>query len=221
MTVKYQKIALISFLLFILPLNKIKAQENNKIIDIEDKGLEDIYEKPEYKIKKDIYYFEKRAINESAKYKIINKLNGEIEYLIITKDAFIDAILPLAEWKIQKGLLTGIFSLEWIDSNYSGQDTCEKIYNFLQSFYFNISSKKLKWVLLAGDSEIIPSKEYVINDPPENVDPMYLSDYYYAKLNTDDDWQADVYVGRIPVSNISDVISVINKILVYEKKSSH
>jgi len=47
---------------------------------------------------------------------------GMVEYLLITDTNYVSAFQPLVNWKIQKGVPTKIVTLQWINSNYTGDD---------------------------------------------------------------------------------------------------
>jgi hypothetical protein len=158
------------------------------------------------------------------------------EYLIITPESFIDAIKPLADWKLQKGIPTKIVTIDGssgINSTFAGPDLPARIHTFLREYYKETSS--LKWLLLVGDSEIIPPRLLKINITPntEGVEIVNYcdSDYYYSALETtwdnnsnqhygepgEEDWTPELYVGRLPVNTEDEVKTVVNKILIYEK----
>jgi len=166
----------------------------------------------------------------------------KIEMLIIAppdKPNFTTILTPLAEWKNQKGVKTQILTNY---SSYPGVDTQEKIRNMIKSYH---SSEKVQWVLLAGDTDLIPIR-YVYNndvDPlgeRETVGDKYLkpTDFYYSDINgtwDDDgdgrwgessvcndngvdeiDWTPEIYVGRLPASNEEELEIMVNKTLKYE-----
>ncbi|WP_455392526.1 C25 family cysteine peptidase [[Eubacterium] cellulosolvens] len=163
-------------------------------------------------------------------------LDPRTKYLIITPEAFRDALEPLAAWKHQKGVFTSIALLdgpEGINATYSGPDLPARIHAFLREFYEYADD--LKWLLLVGDSEIIPPR-LILTTNVTGGSFQYLydntyADYYYSALDTtwdnnsnliygetgEEDWVPELFVGRLPVNNISEVNTVVNKILVYEK----
>ena len=157
---------------------------------------------------------------------------NDVTYAIITPSKFADTLAPLAAWKTQKGVPAEIYNLSWITNNYEGRDKAEKIHNFLIDL--NWQTPQLTWLLLVGDADLIPPR-YIITNISEDavvtdMDNFAPTDYYYAGLesNWDDDndgiygeegeedWTANVYVGRLPVNNITEVNISVNKILDYE-----
>jgi hypothetical protein len=156
-----------------------------------------------------------------------------LSYVIITPSNLTKTIEPLAAWKTKSGVPAKIFTVDGpngIYSNYPEGDNAAKIHDFLTSMHENNSN--LEWVLLVGDEDIIPSRRVFVNaKDPYGLDDYYYSDHYYAGLNNswdqdsdgiygeqkgDVNWRADLFVGRLPVNNISEAESAINKILKYE-----
>ncbi|WXG40332.1 MAG: C25 family cysteine peptidase [Candidatus Freyarchaeum deiterrae] len=156
---------------------------------------------------------------------IILKTNTT-QYVIITPPGWDNNtnLLQFAEWKTQKGIPTAIFNTTYINNNYTGRDLPEKIRNFLIDAY---NHWNIQWVLLAGDTTLIPTRYFNIGSP----DGLIPSDYYYAALNgTFDnngdgnygafgsmDWIPELYVGRLPASNTNELGTMINKTLTYEE----
>jgi len=145
-------------------------------------------------------------------------------YVIVTTEAFKDALQPLADWKNRRGVPTVIRSISWIKANFpNGVDEAETIRNFLRWSY---EKRGTKYVLLAGDTEFVPTR--MIN----TGGATFGTDYYYADL--DGTWNADqddifgevvdnldgypeIYVSRIPSRSTKDVRHFINKLFKYEK----
>jgi hypothetical protein len=152
------------------------------------------------------------------------------EYLVITSGELAPAFYPFVVWKNQKGLLTEIVLIEDILARYSGVDDAERLREYLKEAY----AAGAKWVLLGGDETIIPIR-YAY---PGNVSAAQalryeqVTDLYFADLTGD--WNADgdqtwgeylqdspdifpeVYVGRVPVKNQTDIEVWVNKEIMYE-----
>ena len=157
-------------------------------------------------------------------------------YVIITTTALYDSFLPLARWKINKGIPTRIVNLTEItaDADYNDVDTPAEIRNFVADAY---GTWKTEYVLLGGDTNIIPYRGLygLVSGVCEDDDiPV---DHYYGCLdgpyNNDGDGRwgesndgagggdvdhfAEVYIGRAPVGSSGEVDAIVNKILDYER----
>ena len=164
------------------------------------------------------------------------KPHAEAKYVIITSDALKDAFQPLADWKTKKGVPAEIVTISWIEDNYLGIDTQEKIRNFIKDAWLN---RGTEWVLLGGDTDIVPfrggygnvSGAAALADEYEE-DTNIPADLYYSDL--DGNWNADndsiygevndevdlfpdVFVGRAPVDTVEETRIFVNKTLMYEK----
>ena len=167
----------------------------------------------------------------------------KIEMLIIVNDSsFINAATPLMEWKNEKGVKTIVLSNY---SVYEGRDKAEKIRNMIKDFYEKENIKWVLLAGDAED-DLIPIREVynpdvvVVGGESEysTWDDYYKpTDFYYADLTgswddnnnsiwgesveyneeTDEiSWIPEVYVGRLPASNPSELSAMINKTLKYE-----
>ena len=164
--------------------------------------------------------------------------DSEVMYAIIAPKNFTNILIPLVNWKTYKGVPAKIFTLESIYANYStGRDNAENLQKFLRDL--DKTSKALTWVLLVGDADIVPIRQLKADAYTKfHLDNFYTSDYYYAGLDSnwdknndgvygdgtkdsslkfEGDWTPNVYVGRLPVSNTTDVVNCVNDILTYEK----
>jgi len=123
-------------------------------------------------------------------------------------------------------------------------DTQAKIRNFIKDAYNNWG---IEYVLLGGDADggnvggesgnnIIPHRGFYARVESEGeVDFDIPADLYYAALNgtwnndLDDEWgeegeedfYAEVYVGRAPVDSVEEVQNFVNKTIAYENATLH
>jgi hypothetical protein len=155
-------------------------------------------------------------------------------YAIITNSTLQPYAQTLADWKTKKGVPTKVYTVSWITSNYSGYDTQEKIRNFLR---LDSSTPRFQYVLLMGDTGIIPERECWVSYDDTDYVPC---DYYYSDVvdgaigasydwDTDNDhkwgelsgdqitWLPDTYVGRMAITTIAKANTIVNNILDYEK----
>lgn len=153
---------------------------------------------------------------------IANTSLSQTEYLIITSDAFVNYVQSLAKWKTQRGLFAAIQTVEDIESQYIGVDLSEKIKNCIRDYHENQGTT---WVVLAGGENIVPTRTVYTNG-------VYVScDYYYANLDNNwnvlssgtativdaNDWEAEVYVGRLPADNRTQMEDLVSRLIEYER----
>ena len=121
------------------------------------------------------------------------------DYIIVTGRAFLAAFEPLAEHRRQQELAVGVYTIEDILPLYDGQrpdggnDDPTRLRQFLREAHdvWQASDHPLRYVLLAGDAEIIPAREVYVRAgiyETSDVNPL-LCDGYYAGL--DGTWDAD------------------------------
>ena len=160
----------------------------------------------------------------------ISDTNESVDYLIITIESFKPFLEPLAKWKTQKGVTAKIELIGDLITQYSGRNRAEKIKNCIIDYNNKYSTK---WVLLAGDNDHVPSQEVKApEDFPYDGDFVKCDSYYTDldnnwDLNNDGYWghygdeldyEAEVYVGRLPADNEDQMRQLVQKILAYEKR---
>jgi|GEM_PF-4711083 len=171
-------------------------------------------------------------------------------YVIITSTAVnaSGALAPLVAWKTKKGLPAMVFEVPWIEANYPGFDTPEKIRNFLMQRFLN--PYLMQWLLLVGDNNTVPTR--LVKNPSPVLpfdDASIPADSYYGCLDTDTTWDAagsnhiygeffdnnfdglydgtdlddaiqDVWVGRFASSDTARISTWVQNVVNYEKATS-
>ncbi|MEO0091232.1 MAG: C25 family cysteine peptidase [candidate division WOR-3 bacterium] len=123
------------------------------------------------------------------------------KYLIITPDAlYTPELLQFAQWKELKGYSVTIKTLSEIGTSYTA------IRNYISQFYN--AHPDLEYVLLVGSASLLPS----IPIPGTSS----IGDHLYSCVAGNDIYP-DVFIGRLPASNTSELAVMIAKILGYEK----
>ena len=170
-------------------------------------------------------------------------------YIIITSTDVntSGALGPLVAWKTKKGLPAKIYEISWIEANYAGYDTPEKLRNFLMDRYAN---NYMQWVMLVGDTDTVPTRLVKNPSPVAPFDDASIAtDTYYACMETSTTWDVynnnhvygefidnngdgifdstdlddaypDVWVGRFATSDIAKITSWANNAVNYEKATN-
>ena len=159
--------------------------------------------------------------------------DNESDILLITKNDFVSAFEPYLEFKESTGFACSVKTVEDIYSEYSGQDDQDKIRNCIIDYYENYG---ISYVILGGDGDgdnaagrIIPHRGFY-NVAWGTTDDDIAADLYYSNLdgnwNADgdnkwgeigeEDFYAEVAIGRICADNTTKIENHINKLQLYQ-----
>ncbi len=155
---------------------------------------------------------------------------GLHDYVIITTSSYVSAVSSLVNWETIKGRNVEVVTISWINSNYSGVDTAQKMRNFLRDKYPG-SEWGIEDVFLVGHHSDVPMREvwqdlgygepltdfyFAELSYPDNQSWDEDGDGRYGENNDDFDFYAEVNVGRIPWSDFGTIQSICEKSVDYE-----
>lgn len=166
---------------------------------------------------------------------VLSSTFDSFEYVVITSDDFVDLVSnsDFISWKTALGFNVKIITLsDELITSQPGIDLAEQIRNFLRENYL---SWGIKYVLIVGDYTTVPMRYCSPN--PDWVQGTVPTDTYYADLSLPDedswdsngdgyygsygednpDFLADIYVGRIPTSDIPKLQYTLDKIVSFEQ----
>ena len=136
---------------------------------------------------------------------VIPSFSLEPSGLIIVSDTlFKKHLKPLVRWKTQKGMkVTEIYIGEnGLEKNFADiKDTLTYIFN-----NGTVENPAPTYLILAGDINYIP--------PSQGTN--YLTDMYYAEFDGNGDFIPDMFTGRLPARDTSQMKAIVNKIIEYE-----
>ncbi len=159
--------------------------------------------------------------------------------LIITNATLAASFQTLADYRTARGMPTVVATREYIAANFrNGADIQETIRMYIQDAY---AKWGLQYVLLGGDSDILPPRIIYNSLYPANGYTAIPCDLYFACL--DGNWNADgdanygqpakyelpgdlvdfaeeVYLGRAPVSTAADADLFVQKVITYESTAA-
>lgn len=152
------------------------------------------------------------------------------DFIIITNELLKPHFEQLANYKNKRGIPTLIVTTEQIYSKFPGMDKAEKIRNYLKSAHKFWGSGL--FVLLGGDTAIIPERIATYEHNSKDPSDLYYSDVYkvgdpnynwnkdgnanYGESTDQLEMGADNFIGRAPVNNVADVQNFVQKITKYE-----
>jgi len=171
-----------------------------------------------------------------------NRTNG---YMIILPSALETAVDDLVAYRQSQGYDVAVVTTEYIEANIAGDDSPQKIRNYLRQ-----NMADIEYVLLVGTIYDIPMRSLVpFNDDPDSPynDPTISpipTDLYYAELTDHDslswnsdgdsyygevynanmepygdddvDYHADVHLGRIPFTTQSNIEEICQKMILFD-----
>jgi hypothetical protein len=118
--------------------------------------------------------------------------------IILTDMMFKDALAPFIKWKTQKGFKVTVL--------YKGSgQTYLDMKNAIENEYKS-SAQPPDYLLIIGDTEKIPY-----------YGSGSVTDLYYGEFSGNGDYIPEMFIGRLPVSNVAQLVNVTSKIMQYEK----
>jgi hypothetical protein len=149
------------------------------------------------------------------------------DMVVVTSTAMASSFQPFVNWKTRRGIKTVVVKTESIYSTYPGRDNQEKIRNCVKDYWQNHG---VKWVLIGGDDQIVPVRtcRLTVEGNVEDIaSDMYYADFQYSwdsngnnlfgEMEDSVDLFYDVFIGRTPVDNTSDVATFFAKDTMFEK----
>ncbi|MEA1886728.1 MAG: C25 family cysteine peptidase, partial [Bacteroidota bacterium] len=124
--------------------------------------------------------------------------------VIVSDSSLKDQLQPLVKWKTKKGFR--------VIELYIGENGLEKDFRDIKdtlNYIYNNGSQENPaptYLLLAGDLNYIPASEGT----------NYLTDMYYAEFDGNEDFIPDMFTGRLPASDTSQLKAIVRKIIQYE-----
>lgn len=121
-------------------------------------------------------------------------------YLVVTPDEFYANVIPLAEWKRRSGFHV------WVRKLSETGSTREQIRDYIRTAYTTWTPRPA-FVLLVGAANKLP--------PFVTPGTSCVTDHIYACVDGSD-YLADLFVGRLPAANSSELDVMVAKLMGYE-----
>ena len=160
--------------------------------------------------------YQPRLFDESLDKGVLNYNPGQVipgysdkpvKMVIITDIAFKKQLQPFIKWKTQKGFRlrvlykgTGLAGNDYMQL----KDTLTKIYNASSA-----NDPPPEYLLIIGDVNRVP---YYGSGGSGNV-----TDMYYGEFDGNGDYIPEMFIGRLPVADTTELKTAITKIIQYEK----
>lgn len=142
---------------------------------------------------------------------IYEKNDSLYDYLIIVgnNDSILhsQSLQDFRKWKAFKGYKTQVVSTTVTGTS------ANSIKNYISSEY----AKGVRYVLFIGDDNVIPMKNKPgLYDQSSNI----KSDYWYGCIDGENDYEADISIGRFSSNYLSEIERMIYKSIYYECESN-
>ncbi len=127
-----------------------------------------------------------------------------VHMIIVTDSIFRKHLEPLVRWKTLKGIRTTV-----IYRKSGPADTVYKdLKNRISTVYFSLQEKGIQvhYLMIAGDQSIIPTSRGTTN----------VSDLYYGEFDGQGDYIPELFIGRLPASDTTQMKGMVKKIIDYE-----
>ncbi|NLE34867.1 MAG: T9SS type A sorting domain-containing protein [Bacteroidales bacterium] len=127
-----------------------------------------------------------------------------VHMIIVTDSLFSRFLSPLIIWKNLKGIRTTV-----IHRDAGPPDTVFKyLKKSISDLYFSLQTKgiQVQYLLIAGDQTIIPTSRGTTN----------ISDLYYGEFDGMGDYIPELFIGRLPASDTTQLKGMVKKIIDYE-----
>lgn len=165
--------------------------------------------------------------SETSKPILVNKidlkgLEDEITAIYITHKNFYPAIERLRDFREKsQGIKVRLIDVENIYNQFNfGNESPHAIKNYLK-YYYKSNKDLPKYLTVVGDATWDP-RNLSINSISTNYMPVYgnpVSDFWYGLLDGEDDFDPEIYVGRISVKSNNEANDVVNKLIQYDTTS--
>jgi len=181
------------------PVRRVLRVYTNLQVEIYAAGLggENVFNRSQPLTKMDPTFrrtYERHFLNyEPDRYTPVDEIGP---MLVITYDAFLGVVMPLVEWKNQKGIPTGVVNISTIGNNPTA------IKNYIRNLYETIG---LTYVLLVGDHAQVASPI-----SGGGTDPTYA-------LLTGSDHYPELFVGRFSAETAAQAETQVLRTIEYEK----
>jgi hypothetical protein len=147
---------------------------------------------------------EKGTLNYNPEDLITGYSDKPVRMIILTDTAFRKHLEPFIRWKTQKGFKLDIL---YKGATFAG-DNYADIKNSIAAIY-------------NSSTEDNPPPEYLLIVGSVAKIPYYgtgnITDLYYGEFDGSGDYFPEMFIGRLPVADTTDLKTVVSKILQYEK----
>ncbi len=155
---------------------------------------------------------------ESLGYVLCNP-REDFDWVVVSNASIISAtttpsLSDLVKHRESKGLKCKVMDMADVNANYQGSSSKDKLRNFIKDAYNNWNTK---FVLLGGDTQIIPlMTQRASNGGTSDNLPTDLPYQCLDGSSWNNDWEAEVQIGRFSAENTTEFANQVFKTIAYE-----
>lgn len=147
----------------------------------------------------------------------VTDTGNQADYVMIVPETLAPGLPALAAHREDQGLHVAVVTLEQIAAGFPDAPSVEEgIRVFISFAAQNWSEPHLQYVLLAGDTDLIPTFFFPSDLAPYGETEVAIDDPYSTILGDDDDYP-DIALGRFPASNLKELRTMVQKTIDYER----
>jgi hypothetical protein len=150
---------------------------------------------------------DKGVLNYNPEDLVTGYSDKPVRMVILTDTTFLKHLQPLLRWKTQKGFKLNVLTRGPKDAGTTYTElkaTLSKLWNASSE-----NNPPPEYLLIIGDVNKVP---YYGTGTSGNV-----TDMYYGEFDGGEDFIPDMFIGRLPVADTTELKSVVKKIIQYEK----
>ncbi|MCU0459925.1 MAG: C25 family cysteine peptidase [Bacteroidales bacterium] len=127
-----------------------------------------------------------------------------VHMIIVTDSLFRKHLEPLVKWKMLRGIESTVIL--------KGPGPADTVYKYLKKrisdLYATLQSNDVPvhYLLIAGDPSVIPTSRGTTN----------VSDLYYGEFDGNGDYIPELFIGRLPAADTTQLKGMVKKIIDYE-----
>jgi hypothetical protein len=151
----------------------------------------------------------------------------QADYVVVTNDAFKQAMQPLVEWRRSQGLSVEVVSTSEVYDQFSyGLVDPVAIRDLFRYAHSHWREPAPQYVLLVGDASY-DYQDY-LGGPNKSLLPSHQTDTVLGGQTSNDNWFVtlddedilpDMAMGRLPVQTAEEAKTVVDKIIAYERSA--
>jgi hypothetical protein len=130
--------------------------------------------------------------------------DSPVSMIIVTDSVFLKHLEPMIRWKMLKGIRSNVICKRAGPADTVYKDLKKRITDLY--FALEAGGESVQYLLIAGDPSVIPTSRSTTN----------VSDLYYGEFDGEGDYIPELFIGRLPAADTTQLKGMVKKIIDYE-----